>query len=97
MSPSLSKSAGRKLALSLESVPAMEKVRLPSVNPPLPSPKSTTRPGGAERNQSTLPSPLKSNSTCERDELPPRVTLVGVKLTWPGVELLIHHWLPPSW
>src|SRR5262249_26576168 len=69
----------------------------PSVKPPLPSPKSTTRPGGAERNQSTLPSPLKSNSTCERDVLVPRVTLVGVKFTTPGVEWLIHHWLPPSW
>src|SRR5262245_29872977 len=75
----------------------MGKVRLPSVKPPLPSPKSTTRPGGAERNQSTLPSPLKSNSTCERDVLVPRVTLVGVKFSTPGVEWLIHHWLPPSW
>src|SRR6516165_7755851 len=65
----------------------MGKVRLPSVKLPLPSPKSTTRPGGAERNQSTLPSPLKSNSTCERDVLVPRVTLVGVKFTWPGVEI----------
>src|SRR5262249_51640619 len=56
----------------------------------------TTRPGGAERNQSALPSPLKSRSTCERDVLVPRVTLVGVKFTLPGVELLIHHWPPPS-
>src|SRR5262245_15386311 len=75
----------------------MAKVRLPSVKLPLPSPKSTTRPGGADRNQSTLPSPLKSNSTCERDVLVPRVTLVGVKFTFPGVEWLIHHWPPPSW
>src|SRR5262249_43968323 len=96
ISPSPSKSAGRKLALLLESVPGMAKVKLLSVNPPFPLPKSTTRPGGADRNQSTFPSPLKSTITCDRDVLPPRVTFVAVKFTWPGVELLIHHWPPPS-